>query len=155
MVDLPWEYLYSAALNRFFSLSNTTPVIRYLDLPERIPPLAVQSPLRLLAMIAGSRDYPPLDVEQEWRKLRSALRELEEAACVILERLQPATLSVYSGACARELAISCTSWATAPLTRRRKTGCCCLKMSRDAAAVAAPRTWACSCTTIRACAWSC
>ena len=46
LVDLPWEYLYSAALNRFFSLSNTTPVIRYLDLPERIPPLAVQPPLR-------------------------------------------------------------------------------------------------------------
>ena len=104
LVDLPWEYLYSAALNRFFSLSNTTPVIRYLDLPERIPPLAVQPPLRLLAMIAGPRDYPPLDVEQEWRKLRSALRELEEAGLVILERLQPATLSALQrrlrqGAC--------------------------------------------------------
>ena len=72
LVDLPWEYLYSAALNRFFSLSNSTPIIRYLDLPERIPPLAVQPPLRLLAMIAGPRDYPPLDVEQEWRKLRSS-----------------------------------------------------------------------------------
>ena len=104
LVDLPWEYLYSAALNRFFSLSNTTPVIRYLDLPERIPPLAVQPPLRLLAMIAGPRDYPPLDVEQEWRKLRSALQELEEAGLVILERLQPATLSALQrrlrqGAC--------------------------------------------------------
>ena len=104
LVDLPWEYLYSAALNRFFSLSNTTPVIRYLDLPERIPPLAVQPPLRLLAMIAGPRDYPPLDVEQEWRKLHSALQELEEAGLVILERLQPATLSALQrrlrqGAC--------------------------------------------------------
>ena len=92
LVDLPWEYLYSAALNRFFSLSNSTPIIRYLDLPERIPPLAVQPPLRLLAMIAGPHDYPPLDVEQEWRKLRSALKELEEAGLVIVERLQPATL---------------------------------------------------------------
>ena len=104
LVDLPWEYLYSAALNRFFSLSNTTPVIRYLDLPERIPPLAVQPPLRLLAMIAGPRDYPPLDVEQEWGKLHSALQALEEAGLVILERLQPATLGALQrrlrqGAC--------------------------------------------------------
>jgi hypothetical protein len=93
LVDLPWEYLYSAALNRFFSLSNSTPIIRYLDLPERIPPLSVQPPLRLLAMIASPRDYPPLDVKQEWRKLHSALQELEDAGLVIVERLQPATLS--------------------------------------------------------------
>ena len=100
----PGNTYTALALNRFFSLSNTTPVIRYLDLPERIPPLAVQPPLRLLAMIAGPRDYPPLDVEQEWRKLRSALQELEEAGLVILERLQPATLSALQrrlrqGAC--------------------------------------------------------
>ena len=104
LADLPWEYLYSAALNRFFSLSNATPVIRYLDLPERISPLAVQPPLRLLAMIAGPRDYPPLDVEKEWRILHSALQELEEAGLVILERLQPATLGALQrrlrqGAC--------------------------------------------------------
>jgi hypothetical protein len=34
--EIPWEYLYNASLNRFLSLSEYTPLIRYLDLPERI-----------------------------------------------------------------------------------------------------------------------
>ncbi len=93
LVDLPWEYLYSPALNRYFALSNTTPVVRYLDLPERIPPLIVQPPLRLLAMIASPRDAPPLDVELEWNKLHSALQALEDQGLVVLERLEPPTLA--------------------------------------------------------------
>ncbi len=93
LVDLPWEYLYNPALNRFFVLSSATPVVRYLDLPERVPPLTVHPPLRLLAMIASPRDYPALDVEREWEKLRGALKELEEAGLVALERLQPPTLN--------------------------------------------------------------
>jgi hypothetical protein len=93
LVDLPWEYLYSPALNRFFALSNATPLVRYLDLPERVSPLTVQPPLRLLAMIASPRDYPALDVEQEWTKLRSALHDLENAGLVVLERLEPPSLS--------------------------------------------------------------
>ncbi len=48
LADLPWEYLYHPALNRFLSLSTETPLVRYLDLPERIQPLAVKPPLRLL-----------------------------------------------------------------------------------------------------------
>ena len=132
LVDLPWEYLYSAALNRFFSLSNTTPVIRYLDLPERIPPLAVQPPLRLLAMIAGPRDYPPLDVEQEWGRLHGALQELEEAGLVILERLQPATLGQRcSGACAQGACHILHFVGHGAFDDRRETACCCLKTSRD------------------------
>ncbi|HVI83699.1 MAG TPA: hypothetical protein VNA86_00170, partial [bacterium] len=35
LADLPWEYLYNPNLNRFLSLSTETPVVRYLDLPER------------------------------------------------------------------------------------------------------------------------
>jgi len=31
LVNLPWEYLYNPALNRFLSLSINTPLIRYLD----------------------------------------------------------------------------------------------------------------------------
>jgi hypothetical protein len=30
LVDLPWEFLYNASLNRFLSLSVNTPIIRYL-----------------------------------------------------------------------------------------------------------------------------
>ena len=46
--DIPWEYLYDASLNRFLSLSEFTPLIRYLDLPERI---------RLLESIRSSKSW--------------------------------------------------------------------------------------------------
>src|SRR4029079_2969108 len=34
LANLPWEYLYNSALNRFPALSTETPVVRYLELPE-------------------------------------------------------------------------------------------------------------------------
>ena len=74
LADLPWEYLYNPALNRFLVLSNKTPLVRYMELPERIRPLAVTPPMRMLVMIASPSNYPPLDVEREWDKLRASLR---------------------------------------------------------------------------------
>ena len=41
LADLAWEYLYNPTLNRFLALSVETPIVRYLDLPQRIRPLAV------------------------------------------------------------------------------------------------------------------
>lgn len=92
IADLPWEYLYYAPKKRFFSLSRSTPVIRYLDLPERIRPLKVQSPLHILVMVASPVDYPPLDVEQEWSKLKEALADVERQGQIVLERLPQPTL---------------------------------------------------------------
>ncbi len=88
LADLPWEYLYNSALNRFLTLSAETPLVRYLDLPERIQPLAVTPPLRVLVMIASPSDYPQLDVDQEWTKLKKALGDLERRGLVVLERLE-------------------------------------------------------------------
>jgi uncharacterized protein YraI len=93
MADVPWEYLYNPALNRFLSLSVETPLVRYLALPERIQPLPVTPPLRVLVMIASPSDYPALEVEREWEKLRESVAELESGGRVVLERLERATLS--------------------------------------------------------------
>ena len=93
LADLPWEYLYDPTLDRFLSLSAETPVIRYLDLPQPIRPLTVEPPLRVLAMIASPSDYPSLDVDREWAKLRDALSDLEQRRVVSLERLRKATLA--------------------------------------------------------------
>lgn len=92
LADLPWEYLYHAALNRFLSLSAQTPIVRYLDLAERIRPLAVQPPLKILAVISSPYDLPRLEVEQEWEKLREALGDLQRRKLVALEKLEEATL---------------------------------------------------------------
>ena len=77
VVDLPWEYLYNPAVNRFLALSLQTPLVRYMDLPERIQPISVTPPIRVLVMIASPTDFPTLDVEGEWTRLKA--RELEQA----------------------------------------------------------------------------
>jgi hypothetical protein len=90
--DVPWEYLYNASLNRFLSLSEHTPLIRYLDLPERIRPLAIGARLEILVVISSPSDYPGLDVEYEWSRLNEALVGLVDTGQVRLERLADARL---------------------------------------------------------------
>lgn len=92
LADLPWEYLYNAPLNRFLGLSAETPIVRYLDLAERIQPLRVELPLRILVMVSSPHDYPTLEVEAEWSQLKEALADLETQGRVIVERLSAATL---------------------------------------------------------------
>jgi hypothetical protein len=93
LADLPWEFLYDPSLNRFFVLSGKTPLVRYLDLPERIRPLAVQPPIRVLAMISTPSGYPSLDANREWAKLEEAVADLRSQGVVTIERLGEATLT--------------------------------------------------------------
>ena len=67
--------------------------MRYLELPERIRPLAVKPPLRVMVMISSPSDYPPLDVDREWAKLKESLSDLEQRGVVALERLEETTLA--------------------------------------------------------------
>ena len=93
LVDLPWEFLYNVSLNRFLTLSNKTPLVRYIELPETPRPLKIAPPLRVLVMISSPGDYETLDVELEWQKLNDAVRELSANNLVQLERLEAPTLS--------------------------------------------------------------
>jgi CHAT domain/WD domain, G-beta repeat len=93
LADLPWEFLYDQARNRFLCLSHRTPLVRYLEVPDPPRALPVRPPLQILVMVASPSDHPPLDVEQEWTKLRDALAPLERAGRVALERLEEATLA--------------------------------------------------------------
>ena len=74
LLDLPWEFLYNRSLNRFLALSVDSPLVRYLDMPGYIAPLEVAPPLRVLVMISFPEDIPTLDTEEEWRKLKEAVR---------------------------------------------------------------------------------
>jgi hypothetical protein len=93
--DIPWEYLYNSSLNRFLALSEYTPLVRYLDLPERIRPLAVDGQLEILVMISSptDSDYAALNVEDEWSRLNRALAGLTDNGQIRLRRLSEATLS--------------------------------------------------------------
>ena len=93
LIDVPWEYLFDASAGRFLSLSVDTPVVRYLDLPGQVKPLAVPPPLHILVMISSPAGYAELNVEQEWKKLRDAVADLEGRGLVILERMEKPTLS--------------------------------------------------------------
>jgi len=92
LINLPWEYLYDASLGRFLSLFEDTPVVRYIDVRERIPPLAVKPPLAVLVMVSSPTDYPTLDVAREQANLQEALSELADEGLVTLRLLEKATL---------------------------------------------------------------
>ncbi|HEU5086451.1 MAG TPA: CHAT domain-containing protein, partial [Roseiflexaceae bacterium] len=93
LANLPWEYLYDRDVNRFLALSTETPLVRFLDIPERIRPLAVQLPLRALAIIANPRGQVPLHVEREWANIQTALGDLVLRGALELERLDRPTMS--------------------------------------------------------------
>ena len=93
LADLPWEFLYNSGMNRFLGLSVETPLVRYVDLPERIRPLSVTPPLRVLMMISSPTDYPKLDVDREAAKMGEALADLESRGLVVVERQEVATLA--------------------------------------------------------------
>lgn len=100
--DLPWEYLYNVSLGRFLGLSAETPLVRYLDLAERIQPLLVELPIRVLVMVSSPPDYARLDVDAEWKRLKNALQELERQGRVVVERLPSATLPALQRRLRRE-----------------------------------------------------
>ena len=102
VVDLPWEYLYNPAVNRFLALSIHTPLVRYMDLPERIQPLTVTPPIRVLVMISSPTDFPAIDVEAEWTRLNQALADLIGRNQIAIERLDDATLEALQRRLRRE-----------------------------------------------------
>jgi len=92
LAHLPWEYLHDPTANRFLTLSSATPLVHYVEMAEPVRPLAVATPLRILAVIASPSDQPALNVEQEWQNVQTALNPLVRRGQVIIDRLQPSTL---------------------------------------------------------------
>ncbi len=74
--NLPWEFIYDSGLFRFFAQSDHTPVVRYIEIPEKIRPLRVQLPLRVLVMVSSPKDYTSLNSQRERSLLEDALKPL-------------------------------------------------------------------------------
>ena len=91
LANLPWEYLHDPRLGQYLCLSQQTPLVRYLELPQPIQPLLVTPPLRILALIAAPSDLPPLDVTVERQRLAGAIAPLQAANLVELHWLEVAT----------------------------------------------------------------
>jgi len=90
LAALPWEFLCDPRKD-YLCLSNRTPLVRYLELPEPPQPLAVQPPLRILGMVASPSDLPALDVACEKQRVEAALKGLRAAGKVELTWLEGAT----------------------------------------------------------------
>ena len=93
LAEVPWEFLFNSAANRFLNLTPETPLIRCLDLPMPVRPLTVTPPLRVLVMISSPTDFPQLDVGAEWDQLNSALGDLVKRGLVTITRLPSASLA--------------------------------------------------------------
>jgi WD40 repeat protein len=93
LADLPWEYLYNSTLNRFLALDDDTALVRYLDSPERVRPILVSLPLRVLVIISDPGDFARLDAEREWQNLHGALGDLLDKGLVHIDLLEDASMS--------------------------------------------------------------
>jgi len=92
LFTLPWEFLYSRDERKFLILSTKTPLVRYRELLYPPEPLLVAYPLHILVMLSCPRDYPPLDVEGERRRIEEALDRLAALGVVEVDFLEEATL---------------------------------------------------------------
>lgn len=91
MAALPWEYLYDPRRAEYVCLSQDTPIVRYLELPQPIQPLTVTPPLRVLGMVASPSDLGSLNVDLEKQRVEDALRGLQAAGLVELTWLEGQT----------------------------------------------------------------
>jgi formylglycine-generating enzyme required for sulfatase activity len=91
LAALPWEFLYDPRQADYVCLSRSTPVVRYLELPQPIQPLTVAPPLRILGMIAAPHDLPPLDVMREKQRLEKAIEGVQARGLVEMAWLEGQT----------------------------------------------------------------
>jgi hypothetical protein len=91
LAQLPWEYLYDPIEDDFVTRSARTPLVRYPEVPQRVQPYPISTPLRILVIIASPQDLVQLNVQEEWRRLSDALSGLEREGRVTVELLDRAT----------------------------------------------------------------
>ncbi len=91
LADAPWELLYDGA--DFLALQPQRALVRYLELPQPIKPLAVTPPLRALVVLSSPSDYETLDVASEWEHLNDALADVVSTGLFEIELLEQPTLT--------------------------------------------------------------
>jgi len=91
LAALPWEFLYDVRQAEYVCLSRSTPVVRYLELPQIIQPLTVAPPLRILGMMVSPSDLPPLDLNNEKHRIEEATQNLQKKGLVELTWLEGKT----------------------------------------------------------------
>jgi hypothetical protein len=91
LAALPWEFLYDARQAEYVCLSRSTPVVRYLELPQIIQPLSVTPPLHILGMMVSPSDLQSLDLDNEKHRVEEATKDLQKKDLVELTWLEGKT----------------------------------------------------------------
>ncbi len=91
LAALPWEYLFDTRQDEYVCLSHSTPLVRYLEVPQPPRPLTVSLPLRILGVVTDPSDLASLNVKLEKERLERALAPLRARGQVELEWLDGQT----------------------------------------------------------------
>jgi len=90
---LPWEFMYDPKRQEHLVLFEKFSIVRFLMVPQKVAPLTVAPPLKILVLISSPLDYPPLEVEKEQERISQALAVLTQAGRVQLDFLSQATIA--------------------------------------------------------------
>jgi len=87
--DLPWEFLCQQ--DRFLALHPRSPVVRYIQGAEPVAAVKTEHPLRVLLVVAGPKDVPPLETEAEKVRINAALEPLIKEGLVDIDLIEGAS----------------------------------------------------------------
>lgn len=76
LAALPWELLFDPQTHTHLARQRTSPVVRDVALAQRLQPLDVELPLRILVVDAAPRGMHALDLKAEKRRMQEALAPL-------------------------------------------------------------------------------
>jgi len=85
LVSYPWEFLHDPQQGDYICFSRNTPVVRYLELPQKIKPISLKPPIHILCMVASPRDCDPLNVAREKEWVEKAVKPLVEQGVITLK----------------------------------------------------------------------
>jgi WD40 repeat protein len=96
LARLPWEFLFDPGQQDYLGLSM--PLVRYSEMLAPRQPLQVALPLRVLGMVARPGDQHSLEIDDEQRRLRIALADLEHEGLVELSWVSGQTYTTLEDA---------------------------------------------------------
>jgi hypothetical protein len=73
LAGLPWEAMYDGLAGRY--VCRREPLVRHVPVAAPVPPLRVQSPLRILGIVSSPRGLGVLDADLEKEQLTQALAQ--------------------------------------------------------------------------------
>lgn len=86
LAQIPWELLYRKESREFLNLSNRTPIVRYLDLPQASTSLPFKAPFRILVVMANPIGQEELDLDHEKQLIQNSWGKRPDVQVDYLER---------------------------------------------------------------------